>query len=61
MESNNGLANAARKHLALLRTDPLEQNHHYVTLAANYGVTVPEIVELSGLKLEQVREILDVN
>jgi hypothetical protein len=61
MKSNNGLADAARNHLRLLRTDPLKQNDHYVTLAANYGVTVPEIVELSGLKLEHVRKILDVN
>jgi hypothetical protein len=61
MKSNNGLADAARTHLRLLRNDPLEQHDHYITLAANYGLTANEIADESGLTLDHVREILDVN
>ena len=34
------------------------QDRYYVTLAYSYGLTVPEIVNESGIPVERVRSIL---
>jgi hypothetical protein len=57
-EPTNGLTAAAVTHLRLLRTEAGGQDDTYVRLAFTYGLTVPEIVEASGLPLERVRHIL---
>jgi hypothetical protein len=48
---------AATAHLKMLRNDPV-QAPLYVGLAYKYGVEVDQIVEDSGLSLEQVRRLI---
>lgn len=61
MKSTNDLAASAATHLGLLRTahERMERDdRYYVSLAFTYGLTVDEVVSLSGLTAPYVRQIL---
>ena len=59
-ESNNGRTAAAVTHLTLLRREPFNTKQHrlYVQLAFTYGLTVPQIVEASGLDVRRVQYLI---
>ena len=60
-KSNNGLTAAAETHLNLLRHERAtlaRQERYYVGLAFQYGLTVPEIAERSGLAVSDVQQLL---
>ena len=59
--STNGLSAAAETHLNLLRQERTKldrQDRYYVGLAFQYGLTVPQIAERSGLTVTAVQELL---
>lgn len=56
----NGRTAAAVTHLTMLRREPnnIKQHRLYVQLAFTYGLTVPQIVEASGLDVRRVQHLL---
>lgn len=57
MESN-GLHDAARKQLELLRLYRERQEWYYLPLAFTYGLEVAEISEVSGVPVERIQSLL---
>jgi hypothetical protein len=61
MEFTNGLVDAARKHLEIIRSDHEKQDAQdvrHVTHAYMYGVETDEIAETTGLSVDRVQTIL---
>lgn len=61
MKSTDSRAAIAATHLGLLREahERMERDdRYYVSLAFTYGLTVDQVVSLSGLSLPRVRQIL---
>ena len=61
MKSTEGLLDAAREHLRLLRVAHERQtfsDRYYVSMAFSYGLTTDEIADVSGIHIDRVRAIL---